>query len=197
VRGDLLQQLRELEHRASRCAARKLERAAEQLDATARRLPAREALLAPQTQRLDELSERLPRALRARLDRARADLGHSAGALRPSLLQHQHRRASERLAAVRLRPQPVLRRIEDGRRVLADLWRIAELAHPLQPLSKGYVRVEDRDGKTLVSADAARAAGKLRLQFGDGQVDVSVGDGVERPRRAAYIAPNMQQPKLF
>jgi exodeoxyribonuclease VII large subunit len=197
VRSDLLAQLRELEHRASRCAARKLERAAEQLEATARRLPAQEALLAPQRQRFDEMSERLPRALGARLGHARADLGQAAGALRPSLLAAGLRRSRERLGAVRLDPALVTRRIEDGRRTLDGLWRLAAQLHPDKPLEKGYARVEDREGRTLISADAARAAGKLRLVFGDGKVDAAVGDGLERSRRPAYMPPKSEQPKLF
>ena len=195
VRAELLAQIAEFGLRASRCANRSLERAGEQLENSARRFPERDSLLAPQRQRVDELSERLPRALGARLSHARADLGHAAGALRPSLLDGGLRRARERLAAVRLDPALVGRRIEEGRRTLDGLWRIAALAHPDKPLEKGYARVEDRDGRTLVSAAAARAAGRLRLVFGDGKVDASVGDGLERTRRAPYSKP--EQPKLF
>jgi exodeoxyribonuclease VII large subunit len=51
----------------------------------------------------------------------------------------------------------------------------------------------------LMSASAARAARKLRLRFGDGEVDAAV-DGappdppVERKPRRSYVAP---QPGLF
>jgi exodeoxyribonuclease VII large subunit len=204
VRGELIAQLRELGLRTSRCAARAHERAAEQLDFSVRRLPAPDGLLAPQRQRLDELAERLPRALSARLSHARADLGGAAGALRPSLLDASLRRSRERLAAVRLDKAVVERRITDGRRTLEALWRIAAQAHPNRPLEKGYVRVEDRDGHVLVAADAARAADRLRLVFGDGKVDARVeskGDrgsaGVERAKRPPYSAPKTDQPKLL
>ena len=175
VRAELLAQLGALGLRIERCARRAAERAAEQLATSLRRWPEREALLAPQRQRLDELSDRLPRALGARLSHARADLGLAAGALRPSLLEAGHRRASERLAA---------------------LWRVAGLVHPNRPLERGYARVEDRGGTTLISAAAARAAGRLRLVFADGDVDASVG-GIERPRRAAYLGGTSEQPKLL
>jgi exodeoxyribonuclease VII large subunit len=196
VRSELLAQLRETGLRSARCAHRALERAAEQLENSARRLPEREALLAPQQQRLDELAERLPRALLARLSHARADLGHAAGALRPSLLHGAQRRAGERLAAIRLQPALVTRRIEEGRRSLDALWRIAAQAHPDKPLEKGYARVEDREGRTLTSAASARKAGGLRLVFADGRLDASVGDALERPRRAPYPVES-QQPKLL
>jgi exodeoxyribonuclease VII large subunit len=178
VRGDLLGSLRELGFRIERCARRAFDRSAEQLEAGLRRWPAREALLAPQRQRLDELSERLPRALRTELSHARAALGERAGALRPGLLEGALRRSRERL---------------DG------LWRVAQLAHPNRPLERGYARVEDRNGKTLMSAAAARAAGRLKLIFGDGDLEANAGagPGVERPRRPAYLRPAAEQPKLL
>jgi len=177
VRGDLLGQLRELGFRIERCARRALDRSAEKLEATARRWPAREALLAPQQQRLDDLSDRLPRALRTELSHARAALGQAAGALRPGLLSGAHNRARERLDA---------------------LWRVAQLAHPNRPLERGYARVEDRSGKTLISASAARAAGRLRLVFADGAAEASIySAGVERGRRGAYLKPAGEQPKLL
>jgi exodeoxyribonuclease VII large subunit len=173
------------------------ERSAEQFENSLRRFPAKEALLAPQQQRLDEMGERLPRALGSRLSHARADLGQAAGALRPPLLDGALRRGRERLAAVRLDPKLVLRRIEEGRRGLDALWRIAAQAHPDKPLARGYARVESRDGTTLISAAAALAAGRLRLVFGDGKVDASTGDGLERPRRGAYAGAKAEQPKLL
>ncbi|HEX8654792.1 MAG TPA: exodeoxyribonuclease VII large subunit [Allosphingosinicella sp.] len=176
VRRDLLGQLRELGHRAERCAGRTLERATEQYGNLVRNWPEREGLLAPQRQRLDELAERLPRALGGRLDRARGELGHAAGALRPSLLAAAHRRASERLRA---------------------LWRVAELAHPNKPLERGYARVEDRAGRTLTSAAAAREARLLKLVFSDDAVDASVGDAPRRPSRPGLIKLGPDQPKLF
>jgi exodeoxyribonuclease VII large subunit len=194
VRGDLLAQVREFGLRAARCARRAQDRAAEQLTNSLHRWPGPETLLAPQRQRLDDLGERLPRGLRTMLSHARAELGHAAGALRPPLLSASLRGARDRLAAVRLDPSLVERRIAEGRRTLDALWRIAAQAHPNRPLEKGYVRVEDRDGKVLVSAAAARAARRLRLVFGDGKVDADVG-GVERPKRGPYASG--EQPKLL
>jgi exodeoxyribonuclease VII large subunit len=179
VRGDLLGQLRELGFRIERCARRSLERSGEQLEASLRRWPERDALLAPQRQRLDDLSDRLPRGLRTELSHARAALERSAGALRPGLLKAGHARAKERLDA---------------------LWRVAQLAHPNRPLERGYARVEDRDGKTLISAAAARAAGRLKLIFGDGAVEAQAGAAapVERPRRPSpYEKVTVEQPKLL
>ncbi|HEX8512588.1 MAG TPA: exodeoxyribonuclease VII large subunit [Allosphingosinicella sp.] len=178
VRGDLLGQLRELGHRIERCARRAAERAGEQLEASLRRWPERDALLAPQRQRLDDLADRLPRGLRTELSHARAALNQAAGALRPGLLKATHDRARERLDA---------------------LWRVAELAHPNRPLERGYARVEDRDGKTLISAEAARSARRLKLIFRDGDVAAEVAGpaAAEKARRPAYAKVTVEQPKLL
>ena len=176
VRSELVAQLREIGQRMHRCATRAVERQRERLDSCLRHFPEGAQLLAPQQQRLDDLSERLPRALGARLGHARGELGRAAGALRPGLLAAAHSRARERLAA---------------------LWRVAQLAHPNRPLERGYARVENEAGRTLVSAAAAKAAGRLRLIFGDGQVDATTAEGLERPRRGPYRRPPADQPKLF
>jgi exodeoxyribonuclease VII large subunit len=176
VRSELVAQLRETGQRMHRCASRAVERLAERLDSCVRHFPAQAELLAPQRQRLDDLADRLPRGLGTRLAHARGELGRAAGALRPGLLAASHRRSRDRLEA---------------------LWRVAQLAHPNKPLERGYARVEDRAGRTLISATAARAAGRLRLIFTDGHVDANAGEGLERSRRQAYRGAAGDQPKLF
>src|SRR5439155_11001518 len=132
-----------------------------------------QAIFAPMVQRLDEVGERLPRSLAARAGSARADMNLVAGRLRPELVQQRIARLSDKLSAA---------------------WKMAELVHPERPLSKGYVRVTNRDGATLTHAMDARAAGRLTLRFGDGAVDASVERAtatpgpVEPKRRKPYIA---------
>jgi exodeoxyribonuclease VII large subunit len=176
VRSDLLARCASSAPAPSAAPAARSSAPGEQLQTCLRQWPEREDLLAPQQQRLDELAERLPRALRGRLDRARGELGHAGGALRPGLLVAAHRRARERLDA---------------------LWRVALLAHPNRPLERGYARVEDRDGHTLISAEAARQARLLRLIFHDGRVEAAVGDAGGKAPRRALASGKPDQPKLL
>jgi exodeoxyribonuclease VII large subunit len=178
VRSELAAQLGDLRHRAQHCLARRIERTRERFELTVCRWPEPQAIFAPMVQRLDEIGERLPRSLAARAGTARGDLNLVAGRLRRDLLDQRVARLTEQLGG---------------------LWRMAELAHPERPLSKGYVRVTSRDGATLTHAAEARAAKLLTLRFGDGAVDAAVGEGaapapVERKPRRSYIAP---QPGLF
>ncbi|HEX8215991.1 MAG TPA: exodeoxyribonuclease VII large subunit, partial [Allosphingosinicella sp.] len=81
---------------------------------------------------------------------------------------------------------------------LQALWRVAELAHPNRPLERGYARVEDRSGRTVTSAAAAREARLLKLVFSDDALEASVGDAsTPRPRRPGLTKIGPDQPKLF
>src|SRR5579884_1302885 len=178
VRTELVGQLNELQHRAEHCLSRRIERTRERFELTVCRWPEPQAIFAPIVQRVDELRERLPRSLAARAGNARADFNLVAGRLRRELVDNRIVRLTEQLSAA---------------------WKMAELVHPERPLSKGYVRVTSRDGRTLTHAADARAAQRLTLHFGDGAVEASVDDAaaprtVEPKRRKPYIAP---QPGLF
>ena len=171
VRAELFAFVDELGRRAQNCLSRMADRARERFDLTVCRWPRAEALFAPVAQRLDEIGDRLPRALASRAGDARADLNAVAPRLRSELLTDRLTRASEKLAS---------------------LWRLAELAHPDRPLQRGFVRVTDRSGKTLAKAADAIAARLLTLHFGDGAVDAATGGPpapVERKRRTSYV-PN-------
>ena len=178
VRAELFAQLVDLARRAQNCLARRVANGRERFALTASRWPAPGAIFAPAVQRVDELGERLPRALGARAGHARADMNLVAGRLRRDLVDRKIERLSERLAAA---------------------WKMAELVHPDRPLERGFARITSRDGRTLTSAQAAREARLLTLRFGDGAVDATVDGAPElatverKPRRPSAAS----QPGLF
>ena len=177
VRAELAAWLAELEHRMSACVTRTASRAIERLEQAASRWPEAANLFAPLAQRLDDAGDRLPRALMQRTAHARADLAAVAPRLQARLLTE---------------------RVERAREKLAGLWRLAELAHPERPLQRGFVRVTDRAGKTIIHAADARAAAEVDLHFADGRVAAHIGDStapvpvrpskrVEHKRRDPYL----------
>lgn len=164
VRSDLLAAVQSLGLRSLRTVRRYQERADERYQAVAQRFPERADLLAPQTQRVDDATERLKRGLGLSLQRARADLAHASGALRPALLDQRLKRSRERLD---------------------QLWRVAASLNPDLILKRGYARVEKRGGGTVMSATQAKAAGALSLRFADDAVHVRV----ERTASKTYEKP--------
>ncbi|MBN8806721.1 MAG: exodeoxyribonuclease VII large subunit [Sphingomonas sp.] len=162
--------------RSERCARRYVERGRERVEAQARLLPKRDALLGPQRQRADEAGGRLDRALERRVTLARGQLDRSAGALRPAML-------AQRLAAARQR--------------LDDTFKLVEALNPARVLDRGYAWVAARGGKgaggVVSSAAAARQAGALVLHFGDGEVAARVEGAAPK----AYGKPAPEQPTLL
>ena len=173
VRAELAQDIAGLALRSERCVRRYRERAGERLQALVRVLPRRDALLAPQRQRADDLAQRLRLGLERRLARGRRELDRCTGALRPGLLARQHQAAQERLHSAS---------------------RLLDTVNPDNLLDRGYVRVEARiSGKTVASAAAARGAGALLLRFRDGALPVRV----ERGGGKTYDAEKPEQPQLL
>ncbi len=173
VRSELAALLAQLGGRGCEALARQVARAGERMALVAERWPAPTRLFEPAARALAEPAARLPRALAQRAAHARGDLQAVAPRLRPALVEQRIVHAGQRLA---------------------DLWRLAELAHPERPLKRGFVRVTDRAGATIVHADAARAAAALTLRFADGSVDVAV-DGSAPPLERAAPSPYRRTPK--
>lgn len=195
VRAELLAGLAEMGLRSGRAVRRGAAQARERLDMQARLMPTLDMLLAPQRQRLDQLSEGLNGALRHRLSDARAHLGHVAGALRPALLQQQLSRAAERVDRLKLRPD-YLTRVYHDRAVSFDrLSRLFISLDPDRPLQRGFARV--MAGARLVRDTAgARAAGQVTLHFADGPVDALVdGAAPLEPSAAAAISGPSRAPR--
>ena len=198
VRAELVAYVRELGARTGRCANRYQERARERFGHVARRLPAREALLGPQRQKLDDLADRLPRALSRRLAIARGDLAHAGGALRPRLLAEQVARGQLRVErAGRELDRGAAEAVRRARGQLETLARLLPSLHPDRPLALGYARVTRRDETTVTKADAAKTAGALRLHFADGEVEVRVDGGGRTQYASAAAKTAPEQPSLL
>jgi exodeoxyribonuclease VII large subunit len=171
VRAELGNQIAELTLRKRRAVLRPLQLGRERLAARAERMPAPQALLTPHAQRLDDLSERLRRALSDRTLLARGQLQRVAGGLSAPLLK-------ARLSAAR------------GR--LDGLARLFVSLDPDKVLGRGYVRVTGPDGRTLTSKALAAREAALALHFQDGVLAVSTGaaPGRAAPRPKGAASPD-------
>ena len=203
VRGELLAGLADFHARQQRAVVRLLALSRERLEQRARRLPEPQALLQGQAQRLDDLGERLRRALVHRTGLAATQLAQRSAGLRPAVLDARLRQGRDRLAAQRLRPALVSQRIDAARAELAALDRVRRSLDPKAPLRRGYVLVTGADGQLVRSRAAAQGASLLHLEFADGVLDVAPGSAPApqipraqaKPRAAP--APGDTQPKLL
>lgn len=177
VRSDLLQRVGQLGLRMANNVRKRVDLAAERLEAQRRLMPRLSDLAAPHQQRTDDLAERLRQSLRTRV--GKAEIAYS----RPAMMLH---------------PRLLTRRVEQGRQRLDALSRLAGSLHPEAPLKRGFARVTDADGKTIMSRAAAVTAGDVTLRFIDGAVG-SVINGTAPPRSATPkpAQPTVNQGNLF
>ncbi|WP_298290923.1 exodeoxyribonuclease VII large subunit [Novosphingobium sp.] len=184
VQAELAALVADLNARQRRALARQLAQAKERLEARSQRLPQPQTLLQGQAQRVDDLAERLRRALLHRTEIAGSLLARHAGALRPALLTTRLEREAERLAARRLRPEVLLQRIDHARGKVEALDRLRRSLDPKAPLQRGYVLVTAPDGHVVRTREDAALRPVLSLEFADGKLDVSTG-AVPPPARPA------------
>jgi len=198
VRAELAATLADYVHRQRQCALRPVAMGRERLEARAQRLPKPEALLQPQAQKLDDLSERLRRGLVDRAAAGRERLGELR--LTPAMLQRALRESRGALAAQRLSPTLIRRPLVERRERLAALARVMRSLDPDTVLQRGFVRVTDRDGNTLTDRGQAEAAGALTLKFRDGDLAATAGEGAAptpRKRTAKRKSTGAAQEDLF
>jgi len=210
VRADLAATLADFGARQRRAVHRPVELGRERLEARIRRMPRAQALLQPQSQRLDDLSERLRRGLMDRAGKGREALAGVATRLSPRLLHRAMDDRKARLARARLVPGLVERPLVAAQGKLDALARIACQLHPEKPLERGYAIVRDNAGKALTGKAQAEAETNLILQFKDGSLGVGVGDAPPpapprspkpapkpRPAKPRPAKPPSQQDDLF
>ena len=177
VRSDLLQRVGQFGLRMSNTVRKRVDLAAERLEAQRRLMPKLSDLAAPHQQRTDDLAERLRQSLRTRV--GKAQIAYSA-------------------PAVMLHPRLLNRRVEQGQQRLDALARLAGSLHPEAPLKRGFARVTDADGKTIMTRDAAVKSGEVTLRFVDGEVGGLVhGASASHPAPPKPVKPAINQGNLF
>jgi exodeoxyribonuclease VII large subunit len=165
--------------RMRRCALRPVTLGRERLDARVQRLPKPEAILAGKAQKLDELSERLRRGLQDRAAAKGRALQQVAGRLSLPLLRHRVQVCDERLMRIGLTPRLLERRWMLARDALAPVNRVLPQLDPRLPLQRGYALVKSSSGAALTTREAALREGSLVIEFRDGELPVTTGEGTE------------------
>ncbi|MFT4055073.1 MAG: exodeoxyribonuclease VII large subunit, partial [Novosphingobium sp.] len=177
VRAELANQIDEMAYRMRRCALRPVVLGRERLEARVQRLPKPEAILAAKAQKLDELSERLRRGLQDRATAKGRSLQQVAGRLSLPLLRHRVQVCDERLARIGLTPRLLERRWTLARDALAPVNRVLPQLDPRLPLQRGYALVKSPSGAALTTREAALREGSLVIEFRDGELPVTAGEG--------------------
>jgi exodeoxyribonuclease VII large subunit len=221
VRLDLLNWVRQQDGYMTRAARQGVANRRQRLGDLSRGLPRPETLLDTARQRLDRavlqlgpalrhaaqgrrrelerLSARLEPALERAVARRRLDLGRVAAQLRPSGLRNRTVGERDRLAEVARRAD---RAVADGlvrrRDRLASLVRLHETLGYAATLRRGYAVVH-AEGHVATRVAEAEGAARLEIEFADGRLSVTQGEGPARtaPRRKPSPDTPPDQGSLF
>ncbi len=198
VRSDLIAMVEGLGARLAAAPVRLLERRRADMRALTRLLPRAEDLLAIPRQRLDQVSDRLPRALKAnasahrlrltrasarlspealrgRLERARERLNARSGRLQAAgMMQRRewHRQSAQMSAAMLRARRALARQMEERTRRLGGLAQLLKALSYQGVLERGFALVRDEAGQMVRRSGDLVPGLRLELEFADGRLPV-------------------------
>ncbi|MBV6488860.1 MAG: exodeoxyribonuclease VII large subunit [Pseudorhodoplanes sp.] len=196
VRADLIAQVAALAARHIACWQRGIDIRRKDLRALGRALPTPDRLFAVRRQTLDNLAERLPRALRANAHVHHQRLARLAGRLSTQVLRTRLSRNAEILAALAERSKRAMRVLLDRRadRVRSATQLLTAFSYR-SVLARGFTLVRDAAGTPLHAAAAVSTGMRLDIEFADGHI-AAVSDGGRPPEdRPSEETPAPAAPK--
>lgn len=174
VRAELMATVADMERRLYARSHRLVAEKAERLSALARAMPRPDEILALRTQKLDDVSERLPRALKARVAVGEVALVRTSAGLSAGWVSERIRQYAQSVSGLagRLRPS-VQASFERSKRALEAHGRILESLSYERVLERGYALVT-RAGAPLTHASGAHVGDTLTLYMRGGQLEAGV-----------------------
>ncbi len=173
VRADLMGWLSSMEERRVRSLTSNLEIKRQRLKDLSRGLPTPADLVAMAAQRLDAVSDRLPRALSAVSNNKRTLLLQTSAGLRGRLLQNKLiDRTKEMNRFVKSIEANIRLIIQRNQSALDGLERIRQTLGYEATLHRGYTVVRNKDGKLITRLKEADVNKELEIEFYDGKTSL-------------------------
>ena len=173
VRADLMGWLSSMEDRRVRSLSSSLEIKRQRLKDLSRGLPAPADLVAMAAQRLDAVSDRLPRALSAVSNNKRTLLLQTSAGLRGRLLQNKLiDRTKEMNRFMKSIEANIRLIIQRNQSALDGLERIRKTLGYEATLHRGYTVVRNKDGKLITRLKEADVNKELEIEFYDGKTSL-------------------------
>ena len=173
VRADLMGWLSSMEERRVRSLTSNLEIKRQRLKDLSRGLPTPADLVAMAAQRLDAVSDRLPRALSAVSNNKKTLLLQTSAGLRGRLLQNRLiDRTKEMNRFVKSIEANIRLIIQRNQSSLDGLERIRQTLGYEATLRRGYTVVRNKDGKLITRLKEAEVNKELEIEFYDGKTSL-------------------------
>ncbi|MDC1410575.1 exodeoxyribonuclease VII large subunit [Amylibacter sp.] len=173
VRADLMGWLSSMDERRVRSLSTGLKIKRQRLKDLSRGLPAPDELVAMSTQRLDSISERLPRALITVSNNKRTILLQTSAGLRGSLLKNKLVDRSEAInrfvKSIQSNMKVIIQRNQSA---LESLERLRQTLGYEATLQRGYAVIRNENGGIVTSVKVADVSKSLEIEFQDGKTSL-------------------------
>lgn len=184
VRNEWMLSVDEWGKRLTHTMLRHITHSQERVHGLARGIPRPDQLLAYASQRLDDWSERLQKALPACVERKQQQLNLYATQLKPNTLQQRIAKEHESVNATARHLQPLINRLlRDKHEALRLQEKLFESLNYKNVLGRGFAMIKDSSGKALTSAENINTAESFTVIMHDGEVNASAG-GASKPATA-------------
>ncbi|MFC7048547.1 exodeoxyribonuclease VII large subunit [Emcibacter nanhaiensis] len=203
VRADLVYTVEDLAAQQNRAVQRLVTERRQRLEGLGRGLPKPQDLLSLSQQKFDDISERLPRALKHLSERQQLRLATVSQRLRSDILVRDIKRQNERVGDLGLRlNRAAARQLEQHRRALESSTRLFDSLNYKRVLDRGYAVIRDADGTAVTAAEAVKPGDGLDIEFRDGHVAARAEGGgtppkPQKPKKAIKSADDDRQETLF
>lgn len=178
VREDLIYTLRDFEMRHEKAIRRYLNEMMQRLEGLGRGLPKPSELLALSSQRFDELSDRLPRALKVGVEKQAMRYDAVKRLLRPETIIADIKRSSEKLETVTDRMDRALNnQMLSKRNEFDSPARLLESLSYQRVIERGFAVIRDDKGKAISDGKKVAKGVVLGIELRDGTLNVITAGG--------------------
>ncbi|HRW29378.1 MAG TPA: exodeoxyribonuclease VII large subunit [Emcibacteraceae bacterium] len=178
VRDDLVYTVRDFDLRLEKATRRYINNLEQKVEGLGRGLPKPSELLSLVSQRFDELSERMPRALKVSVERQAFRLERIKSLLRPETLKSEIKRADEKIKTTDERMNRAISNFLNQRRTeYQNPARLLESLSYQKVLERGFAVIRNEQGKALSDGKNIVTGDRLAIEFRDGNIDVMATGG--------------------
>ena len=178
VRDDLMYTVRDFDMRLEKATRRHLNELQQKVEGLGRGLPKPSEMLSLSSQRFDELSDRLPRALKVGVEKHAMNFESIKRLLRPETIKIEIKRSAEQVS---VSSERMSRAVSNHITAKKNLFEIpARLLGSLsyqKVIERGFAVIRDGDGKALSDGKNIDKGAGLGIEFRDGVVSVITTGG--------------------
>lgn len=197
VREDLVYTVQDYDLRLEKATRRYFNELKQKVEGLERGLPKPSELLALSTQKFDELSERLPRALKVGVERQAIRLDGIKRTLRVGTVVAEIKRFEEKVSTTFERVGRAVDNVTKQKRNLYESSaRLLESLSYHKVIERGFAVIRDENGKALSEGKSLNNGVRLGIEFRDGQIDAIVMDDKSiknRNRKKAQSSAEKQE----